>query len=395
MWRPISQFCSLLFAATVPLSMGMKSALGGLFRRFLFGINLLLLLPAILVTLAPYVAPTGWFWPNVFALAAPYWLLIPIIWLIVWGWRRKWKFMLVNLALLLLNIGLWPKFYQANAPLASKDKDIKIITMNVNAFIYNYERYEEILAFLKEQNPDILCLQEFYDWEGLRGGNPSSGPRLAKELDLQHWVNIPLIPGQHRFGLAFYSRYPILNAKNVTPSDSAATNGIAYADIKVYGEIMRLFNVHLQSYKFSIKQRRLFEQQGAERPHIDKNQWDARSGWSFLKVMLHTWRDQDHQVRQFEATEKHNDKNTIICADLNNVPYSNYYKRIRGDLQDSFIERGSGTGTTYPVRMLPLRIDYVFAGENFTVVKHEVLPTAGVLSDHNALATTVRFRFHN
>ena len=374
--------------------MGIKSTFGSWLRRFLFAINVVLIIPALLVTLAPYVSPSAWFWPNLLALAAPFWLLIPVVWVGVWLWRPKWKFMLVNLILLLLNIGLWPKFYQANSPLQGSSKDIKIVSMNVNAFVYDYARYEEILLFLKEQNPDIVCLQEFYDWPGFKGDKPRTGPRLSKALGLEHWVNIPLIDGQKGFGLAFYSRYPILNAKNITPSDSAATNGVAYADIKVFGEVIRLFNMHLQSYKFSIKQRRAFEVEGAERPK-PSSKWDNRSRWQFVKVMLKTWRDQEKQVRQFEATEKHHDKNTVICADLNNVSFSNYYRRIRGDLQDSFVQRGSSTGTTYPVRLLPLRIDYIFVGENYTVVKHKVLPTANTISDHNAIATTLRFRFHN
>jgi endonuclease/exonuclease/phosphatase family metal-dependent hydrolase len=71
----------------------------------------------------------------------------------------------------------------------------------------------------------------------------------------------------------------------------------------------------------------------------------------------------------------------IVLGDFNDTPQSYTYAVIRGeDLHDSFVQRGSGIGTTYAGSIPGLRIDFVMTGSRFTIIRHEVLKLP--YSDH-------------
>ncbi len=57
----------------------------------------------------------------------------------------------------------------------------------------------------------------------------------------------------------------------------------------------------------------------------------------------------------------------IICGDFNNTAYSYVYRKIKGNLNDTFDEAGNGFGRTYDFQFFPVRIDYIFSDEAFTV----------------------------
>lgn len=50
----------------------------------------------------------------------------------------------------------------------------------------------------------------------------------------------------------------------------------------------------------------------------------------------------------------------IVCGDFNDTPASYTYRKIKGDLEDSFLAAGKGYGYTYRYLRKLLRIDYLF-----------------------------------
>ena len=57
----------------------------------------------------------------------------------------------------------------------------------------------------------------------------------------------------------------------------------------------------------------------------------------------------------------------ILSGDFNDTPSSYIYNQLNDYLTDSFIKKGSGLSRTYAGNIPYLRIDYVFASDNFTV----------------------------
>ena len=66
---------------------------------------------------------------------------------------------------------------------------------------------------------------------------------------------------------------------------------------------------------------------------------------------------------------------------MNNSAFSYVYRSIKGDLNDSFEEAGSGFGATYNFKYYPARIDYIFADPKMKVKSFETFPEF-INSDH-------------
>ena len=71
---------------------------------------------------------------------------------------------------------------------------------------------------------------------------------------------------------------------------------------------------------------------------------------------------------------------------MNNSAFSFVYRSIRGDLNDTFEEAGSGFGKSYNFNYYPARIDYIFADKKMKVKKFENFPDF-VNSDHFPIMT--------
>ena len=139
-------------------------------------------------------------------------------------------------------------------------------------------------------------------------------------------------------------------------------NNAIYSDILYKNDTIRVYNVHLQSLRVrpgSIKREaplRLFK----------------RLGKSFVK--------QQQQAEIFVSHYNATSYNKIVCGDLNNTQFSNVYRTIKGDMQDSFREKGTGYGRTYNFKYFPVRIDFILADQEFEVRSHKNYDVK--LSDH-------------
>jgi endonuclease/exonuclease/phosphatase (EEP) superfamily protein YafD len=80
----------------------------------------------------------------------------------------------------------------------------------------------------------------------------------------------------------------------------------------------------------------------------------------------------------------------LMCADMNDVPNSYTYFRIRGKMQDAFLKKGFGIGRTFSALSPTLRIDYIFADHNFRVKQFNRLVKN--YSDHYMLVTDVELK---
>jgi endonuclease/exonuclease/phosphatase family metal-dependent hydrolase len=76
---------------------------------------------------------------------------------------------------------------------------------------------------------------------------------------------------------------------------------------------------------------------------------------------------------------------------MNNSAFSYVYRSIKGKLNDSFEEAGSGFGQTYRFKYYPARIDYIFADPKLQVKSfHNFVEFEN--SDHYPIITRVEMR---
>ena len=74
----------------------------------------------------------------------------------------------------------------------------------------------------------------------------------------------------------------------------------------------------------------------------------------------------------------------VICGDFNDSPTSYTYNTIRGDLNDTYMESGSGLGRTYIGEFPSFRIDYIFTDTLFKSANYVTHPVK--LSDHHPVS---------
>ena len=126
---------------------------------------------------------------------------------------------------------------------------LKIESYNVGMFAssQNGQTREEccrqIAGHLKEENPAIVCFQEFYVADYLECDS-----FLAVEYPYRYY-RLFKTRDSHLFGNMILSRCPIVKSGSITFPSS--TNLSIFADLKIGDDTIRIYNNHLESYNIS------------------------------------------------------------------------------------------------------------------------------------------------
>jgi endonuclease/exonuclease/phosphatase family metal-dependent hydrolase len=206
---------------------------------------------------------------------------------------------------------------------------------------------DNILTFINEKNPDILCIQEYSN---------------SAHIDLKVYSHkyILMEGNQIKTAQAIFSKFPIIDQGNIVFPNS--NNNVVYVDIKKGKDIIRVYNMHLQSIKIS-----------PDVSEIDENIETINQGKSqkMLYRISKAFKQQQQQAEIIKEHKKNCPYPSIICGDMNNSAFSYVYRNIKGSLNDTFEEAGVGFGATYKFRYYPARIDYIFADDKMKVKKFE------------------------
>jgi endonuclease/exonuclease/phosphatase family metal-dependent hydrolase len=283
-----------------------------------------------------------------------------------------------------------------------KEDHLRVLDWNLRYFVpfnnTNFKPDEElnlnaILNEIREFQPDILCFQEFFEnAEEKRKGNVK---RIVDELgypfhyfskDKIFWKTIMA-------GTAIFSRYPIIHAELVKYPDNISRDGenTIFTDILYKGDTIRVFSIHLQSFGFKsrdYKSLSQIENQNGESLEASKN---------LLRKMRYTFAFHSHQSEFTMDLISKSPYPVIVCGDLNDVPNSYAYTKIRGDRKDAFLEKGAGIGKTFTsatsrlLGELPtLRIDYIFTDPGMEIGQFTQIDKR--LSDHHGIIADVKLK---
>ncbi len=351
-----------------------------LLRKLLIAFNGLAFLALILAFLAGYVSPNMWWLPGFFGLTYPVWLLVNIFFLIFWFFIYK-RYLWLSLFGLILS---WPVFqhFFAFHPFAEQimDDGVKIMTYNVRNFdLYNWksniENREKILSLLEKENPDILCLQEYYTE---LSGKFENLQTLKKRLNLPYHAmhRTFSINAEKHFGQVIFSRYPILE-KGIIEFPESPNNACIFADITIGEDTVRVFNVHLQSIQLGT------EGETAVEEMIYKQRTDWQRSRYVLSKLKKGFILRATQAEVLEAAIQQSPLEVLVCGDFNDTPASYTYARLSDELKDAFLEKSFGIGATFAGRIPWLRIDYIFTDPDFLIKGFKRIPFA--VSDHYPL----------
>lgn len=299
-----------------------------------------------------YVSPLYFPYVGLAALTIPLLLVINFMLLIglVIGKRK-----LAILPLVALIIG-W-KFVGVTfqLPKNSPDKEgLSVLSYNVHMFSFSRDGHtptsQNIIQWLKDNTSDVKCFQEFYQ----DPTTPSKNSIKQLGTDAGYEYSYQIIQGNPKratYGMAIFSRYPIVNDGVVL--DSRSTNGIIFADIKVKKDTIRIYNVHLESMNIP----------SAELDNFEGIKENYRQTLGKLK------RGQVSRASQLQTLFEHMSNSphrNILVGDFNDVPYSYTYMSIRNIMDNAFEMAGSGFGFTYNKVLFFLRIDNIFHDKSIT-----------------------------
>jgi endonuclease/exonuclease/phosphatase family metal-dependent hydrolase len=318
--------------------------------HLLFGVVAVLI---IFSYLSQYVSPLYGSIFYFFSLGVLYIQLISWIFVVWAGISRKKIWFAVLLVLQVLGIENYYVTYAFHHEKKITEEYIKVLTYNIKNFEWGTE---SILNHIAAQQPDIVCLQEVWDYKKAYNhhynfANPLEN--LQKKTKLPYLYFYPKM--QDNFGLAILSKYPIVRKENI-PFKSNGVNGIMYADIMYKKDKIRIYNVHLQSMNLAYNPK--YEKE------TGKIKYDTPDKRKFILRQLTTSAiKRTEQLNLLISSIQKCEYPVIMAGDFNSTPYTHTYKQLTKKLQDNFIVSGKGFGYTFGT--YPLRIDYIFTDKKF------------------------------
>ncbi len=362
-------------------------------HRPLWWLNVCAALVLVFTYLAAYISPVD-AWPlAILAMSFTYQLPVHAFFLVWWFLFRR-KRMLLSGAVLLLgwsHVGDHVQVFGKSAPGEEiVGGPVKVMSYNVRLFdLYdwndNAETRDSIFAQLHREDPDILCLQEYFyspDAQFFRTREP-----LMSDFRYQfrhEWFS-HRAQYQSHFGIATFSVWPTV-AKGHIRFPENPNNLCIWTDIALPTDTIRVYNAHLASYHFG----------DADYKFIQELNTDTRSdslkqgGERILRRLRRGFRLRADEVRRIAEHMRQSPHPVVYCGDMNDVPMSYGYNQLREQLDDAFVESGRGLGGTYIGDLPKLRIDHILHGPELEAWGFRTLPEE--LSDHHAVTTLIGVR---
>ena len=296
-------------------------------------------------------------------LLVPFFIFSFLLFGVYWLFRRQKLLVVINvMALVFWYFFMGPYFMISSSTSEDMNRGIKIFSFNTHGLRgKKYDKQIHIIKplfndFVKEQDPDIICLQELVD-------------RNNVKYIKNNYIHSYVYKGNKTFSispLSIYSKYPIINSGPLNFPNTG--NGAIYVDLQINKDTLRIYNIHLQSLQV--------------RPGSFKREAPTnllpRLGGSFAKQL-----EQAKLIKEHYSTSPYK---SIICGDFNTTQYSGAFRMISEGMKDSFIEKGTGYGTTYDFKFLPFRIDFVLTDKDIDIIDHRNYDIE--ISDHYPIMAT-------
>ena len=359
-----------------------------LITKLIFGLNVLAAIALLLSYAAAYIKPDP-FWPIAFfGLAFPYLLGLNFIFLLLWTFKGSTK---LFLPLIVISLGYKtiPAFVQLHFDESNEQEDhIKVMSFNVRVFdLYMWTKEKttrnQIFQFLDREDPDILCLQEFYHSDKQDVYEFKTLDTLKQFLSAKnyHFHATSTLRKTDHWGVITFSKYPI-KAKGLVPFASRGDNVCTYTDIVKDDRIIRVYNAHLASIKLDKHDYKAIKA-------VNENQYSDDFGKELL-VLSKVKAGFIHRSQQADSIRKHLDQSpfpSILMGDFNDTPASYAYHKIKGKMQDAYRQAGSGLGLTYIGDFPSFRIDYILHDSTFKAIDYHTHPEE--LSDHHPISASL------
>ena len=153
-----------------------------------------------------------------------------------------------------------------------------------------------------------------------------------------------------------------------------------WTDIAIHGDTVRVYNAHLASLRFGDQDYRFMKdvQDGSSTDVLE------RGSMRIVRRLKSGFIRRASQMETIAAHMRTSPHPVVWCGDMNDTPMSYSYHQLRElDLEDAFVESGSGIGHTYIGAFPSFRIDHIMHGPQLRSWGFRTLPDE--LSDHRPI----------
>jgi endonuclease/exonuclease/phosphatase family metal-dependent hydrolase len=298
------------------------------------------------------------------------------------------KYAIISVIALAIGYKSILSIFAFNAPSAFEYKKppnvLRVVNWNVARFIElkrnnnkGSQTRLKMLDLIKEQNADVLCLQEFHT--SVDSTYYNNLKQVKEKLNYPYfYYSWDFDTEDHWTGQIIFSRYPIIDSGIIRFPRPGLREALIHADILYKGDTVRFYTTHLQSVLFKKGDLENIEEMKTADDSLIENSRNIFSKLS--RAMIYRSR-QARIVKDIVSNSPHP---FVITGDFNDVPNSYTYFTIKGDdLSDAFLQKGFGMGRTYSALSPTLRIDYILHTKNLSV--NQFNRVAKNYSDHYML----------
>ena len=352
-------------------------------KRIFITINICIAVAFLLGAYVKYFNPSGWWFIGLLTFILVYLLLALLFFFVFWLFKKS-LWLCISLVAIIAGWNaiknIFPFKISSEFTIQKQPASIRVMSWNVEQFnILHHKDHPEVksemLDLINRYDPDIACFQEVVAGDKKKGINYF--PDILKALHFTDYFYSYSIKddfdANHHFGRVILSKLPVINKQTVVnyPNDYNAT--FQYIDVLKGNDTLRVFNIHLQSLKFSQANLNYLD----AGPESDSNITESKSIISKIKK---GFIKRSIQANFIKDEIDHSPYPVIVCGDFNDVPNSYAYETIGSGLQNAFVQKGSGIARTFTSISPTLRIDNIFADKIFII--SQFIRIKKLLSDH-------------
>lgn len=347
--------------------------------------NIFLGCSLLLASLAPYLNPEI-YWPiAILGLLFPFLWAINVMFIIFWLFVRR-KYCLGSVFILLISL---PQFFNTvafhpNQEFNYQKKEGRLRILSWNVGLMNYTALDsneaitenrKILNEIKKSNADIVCLQEFFS-AVIPGNHYNILDSISRTLHYPYQYfsfDFPKFNGAFYSGNVIYSRYPIIDTAKF-PFPPPFGSSLIQAKILFKKDTLNIFTTRMQMM--------LFQQQEYEALYKIKHLKDSNLAGSkdLIQKLKFGYQQRGIALNIISNKIQASTLPIFFMGDVNDIPTSYSYHKIKANLKDAWLNKGFGLGRTYNQLSPTLRIDYLFYPNNVNLEQYkQIISTA---SDH-------------
>ena len=328
------------------------------------GANVATVLLLILAGYADHITPDRFPILSSMGMTFPVFLIANLLFLFFWltfKWKKLW-IPILGYAIVYPPLTIYMPIHKAQQV---PDDAIKLISYNVCQYGGNYKYefgFETVYKYLKEQDADIVCIQE--DVDSWRRFVFQWYEKIYPYNDTTLFSKRP----SSMNGVGIHTKFPIIRKERI-PFKSEANGSVAYF-LKVKSDTLLVINNHLETTHLSTEDRQHYQEiiKG-------KVKRDTLKDESIL-LLSKLGNSSAIRAKQAEAVheyiEAHRQYPMIVCGDFNDNPISYSRRIIAKGLTDCFVETGLGVGLSYNQKGFYFRIDHILCSKDIQPYNCEI-----------------------